>query len=970
MGEHDVIESLSVQAKSPWAKTGSGEAATQWEPLYVHLFDAAEVASLIWRDYVAESTKITLATMLDLSEDEASRVVAWIAGAHDIGKATPPFQGQQRELWEKDLLAGLSPVSSRERWSHAYLGQEVLTQWMKDHGFDELTRPVASVVGGHHGAYPSTDALDKVRLLSSETLGDHTWRAVQEELLDAVAAAYLGPELAKKMAGNPVPPSVQVLLTGIAIMADWIASNTELFPLVAAVDSLAELRVRARRAWQLLGLPKAVRFTLEDLAPEALFRARFTALPKDAKLNFVQRATVNAALAMERPGLMVIEAPMGCGKTEASLLGAEILADKFGQGGIAYLLPTQATSSAMFDRVRQWMNSALHDVDVPGPQDLHLLHGKAALDEGFRSLPVWRTSSMGDGASSGNAFDDAIVAHQWFGGRKRGLLANTVVGTVDQLLMAALNARHVQLRHLGLAGKVVVVDEVHAYDAYMSVYLQQALYFLGLYQVPVILLSATLPPEKKARFIKAYEGKPARTKWKNKAETTCPVHPYPAVTVGQGLQAEPLVMPCGEDGPSRPYAIEWLDDDEELLVQELQESLAHGGCACVVRDTVVRAQRTYNLLKKRLSVPVALAHSRFVALDRAKKDAELLALLGRDGKERPSGFVVVGTQVIEQSLDIDFDLMVTDIAPVDLVLQRMGRLHRHQRGEGEDERPLGLRKPRCIITGVERWDDDVPRFARGVALEGGSGVYEKVLLYRTILALQERIETNGNLQLPADIPRLVDEVYCLEDGRIQVPEPWEQAYGEADKSYKAHVDCSEKRAESWRLKKLVRRQKVGLVGWMDNSALFPNDDVGRRAVRDGDGGVEVVLVQKVDGKLRLLPWVAADQGVDPDLVDDHGPVEEACRIAASCTVALPGWLCQKRGVIDALESRGSFLALETSPWLHGCLFVALDENGHVAMSLGEEDAAAGEGKRQSIQLLYRKDQGLEVFTVNQDEEEE
>ena len=433
MGGDHVIESLSDQAKALWAKTGSGEDRLSWEPLYVHLFDSAEVSRLVWRDYLSESVKTTIANSLGLTKQDAQCVVAWIVSNHDIGKATPAFQNNRylRDLWERDLNAGFPAITPVDRPPHAFLGQVLFGEWLESQqGYPNGNQTIASIIGGHHGIYPSTKDLKDIHTFESEVLGTGLWRATQEELLNATFEAYLGPEVAKKLFATSVSPAIEVLLTAIEIMADWVASNTELFPLVQSVNSLGELQQRAAAAWQYLGLPKAIEFAEEDLAPNTLFHRRFPSLPAGAKLNSVQLATITAATAMDAPGLMIIEAPMGCGKTEASLLGAEILAHKFGQSGIAYLLPTQATSNAMFDRVESWLDDLLHDQCPEGPQDLHLLHSKAALDESFRALPKWKPGTMGDQTSNNKPTEEMLVAHQWFGGRKRGLVLPAHAGMI------------------------------------------------------------------------------------------------------------------------------------------------------------------------------------------------------------------------------------------------------------------------------------------------------------------------------------------------------------------------------------------------------------------------------------------------------------------------------------------------------------------------------------------------------------
>ena len=254
---------------------------------------------------------------------------------------------------------------------------------------------------------------------------------------------------------------------------------------------------------------------------------------------------------MDDPGLLIIEAPMGNGKTEASLLCAEVMAAKSGAGGVAYLLPTMATSNAMFSRVEEWLKT-VPDSKGGSMESMQLLHSKAALNPDYSKLRSWGSTWMGDEAKAN--VEEGVVAHQWFAGKKRGLLSSFVVGTVDQLLMAALKVKHVQLRHLGLAGKVVVVDEVHAYDAYMNTYLDRILTWLGAYGVPTILLSATLPANRRDELIHAYRGrdrKSARNNSRRKdipqapcEESGCPAYPLITTTTYAGVLDQGMYRTC------------------------------------------------------------------------------------------------------------------------------------------------------------------------------------------------------------------------------------------------------------------------------------------------------------------------------------------------------------------------------------------------------------------------------------------
>lgn len=720
---------LSLQARSLWAKTGGGEERNLWSPLYVHMADSACVARKLWDEWLSESAKRFIADSVNDDEDAASALVAWLAGVHDIGKATPGFQYKVLEraelVEEMGLRVPRSHMMNRPP-SHANMGEVLLENWLDERGWD-YSRMFGSIVGAHHGSPPSEGAiLEDIKVRSEsfpiENLGDGEWSSLQEELLSWLFEATGMVEHEPLFRTLEIPRSTQVLLSALVIMSDWIASNSDFFPLISHVGDQSEFLSRADEAWSSLALPPAWHAQRVELASQEFFHSRFRDLPKNSNLRPAQKEAIKAASGMDGSGLLIIEAPMGNGKTEASLLCSEILASKNGSGGIAYLLPTMATSNAMFGRVEKWLE-AVPDSRGRSMRSMQLLHSKAALNSDYAKLRHWGNTWMGDDAKS--CVEEDVVAHQWFGGKKRGLLSSFVVGTVDQLLMAALKTKHVQLRHLGLAGKIVVVDEVHAYDAYMNTYLDRVLTWLGSYGVPTILLSATLPAERRNELIHAYRGRDRKTAGSRSRRKDIPESPrddsgnpaYPLITVATRKDAleDDMYRVCADPLAGTNVIVRGLEDDNDTLIAQLCDLLSDGGCACVLRDTVSRAQATYEQLKQTFGNScVMLVHSRFIAIDRMKNDEELLRLLGPDSKNRPNKFIVVGTQVIEQSLDIDFDVMITDVAPIDLLLQRMGRLHRHQRGVNQSHRPEKLRQARCYIVGVENWKGAPPEISKGI----------------------------------------------------------------------------------------------------------------------------------------------------------------------------------------------------------------------------------------------------------------
>lgn len=742
-----------------------------------------------------------------------------------------------------------------------------------------------------------------------------------------------------------LPRYVQVQMAGVVIMADWIASNTEFFPLLGAYASWSDCAQRAEDAWTMLDLPERLELVpvFDDVA--VLFSSRFSNIPAGAKLRPIQQEATIATQELDEPSLIIIEAPMGEGKTEASLLCAELLVERFSFGGVAYLLPTQATSNAMFARVHDWLGSLLDSQPYMKRQDIHLLHGKAELNNEFSSLPKWSESWMGDGSNK----EEAIIAHQWFSGRKRGLLAPFVVGTVDQLLMAALKARHAHLRHLGLSGKVIIIDEVHAYDAYMNVYLDRVLEFLGAYCVPTIILSATLPPSRRKQLVQAYRG---HSKHGSRRKYIIPEAPrltngspaYPLITTSSRRDEVPPVYRAVQGSARKTEVLlEYLPDDDELLVSTLEKLLVDGGCACVLRDTVVRAQNTYQLLKGRLEIEVRLVHARFIAIDRVANDEMLVRELGGKSDKRPKALVVVATQVVEQSLDLDFDLLITDVAPVDLLLQRMGRLHRHPRGEGERERPPHLQQARCIVTGVDDWNEDLPRFSRGI-----DKVYQPAILWRTVVALRGLRSENESVSLPQDIAPLVERVYeGLDDVEGGV-------FKDACHILDVEISRKEESAKTYLLGSLGGTQKLSLDGWMNGPLSLDGEIRGKAAVRDTEELLEVIAVQQTDRGYEVLPWVAEYLGVDSGLgTGREEPPNETARAAALCTVNLPMQMSLPsviEDVIHALERSGIFEGWQRSHWLAGTLPLVLDEQGEATVRCEDKE----------FQVKYSREMGLEV----------
>lgn len=921
---------LGSAARSVWAKYRRLDGASL--PLWRHLDDTASVAGRLWGEWLPDLVRRTISSALPEGQEDGRRLACWLACVHDVGKATPAFATQVPELAERMRRNGLDmptviPHADRKRARHATAGHVVLEDWLVErNGWDkEEAQQYAVVVGGHHGVPPTRrellDARERPWLLSSEE-APQAWRSVQEELLEWAAERSGARDRLTAWRDVLLPQTAQVLLTAVVIVADWIASNDELFPYGEGgsgpgADRLAD-------AWTALDLPAPWQASPGGASGAALFTSRFT-LPAGAEPRPVQRDVVELARTMPAPGLLIVEAPMGEGKTEAALAAVEIAAARSGAGGCFVALPTMATSDAMAGRVLAWLER-LPGASVDGAYSVFLAHSKAHLNTEFRSMVKrgdFRQVGVDETIESGaGGPDHGLVAHQWLSGRKKGVLSSFVIGTIDQLLFGSLMSRHLALRHLALAGKVIVIDEAHAYDVYMSVYLDRIMEWLGAYSVPVIVLSATLPAHRRRALAAAYQAGAAGGGSKRRRSTadTGPLDGeigYPAVTAAApGHPVE--VRVSAPSGRGIPVRLERIDDTPQTLVTELTAALSEGGCAAVVRNTVARVQETAAYLREAFGDDtVMVCHSRFLAPDRAENDRELLDLFGaperlaKNGTERPPRRIVVASQVVEQSLDVDFDLVVTDLAPVDLVLQRMGRLHRHPRA-----RPPGVRRARCLIAGVD-WDAAPPEPVRG-----SRTVYGEHALLRSLAALWPHLDTE--ITLPGAIAPLVRDAYGpAENG----PEEWRP---EMERAAREHRERQAAKQEEARAFLLARTDSDGepVLGWLRGGVGDAEDtQQGRAQVRDTGESLEVLVAVRSGDAVALPRWLTGYGG--KEIPTEQPPPAGLARAVASCSIRLPYQLTASPAVIDAviddLEASW-FGGWQQSSWLKDQLVMVLDED--------------------------------------------
>ena len=731
----------------------------------------------------------------------------------------------------------------------------------------------SSVVGAHHGK-PAEDLTDYIERYPEHFLGipeDYKlWKGLYEEWVNfsLKQAGFFDisevPVLCKKS---------QILLSALLIVSDWIASNQMNFELLDEDMILSEdeyPKDRFYKAFEKLNLPESWEACQAWMSNED-FENRF-----NFSMNEIQKDVIDAVESCTKPGLFILEAPMGTGKTEAALAAAEILSAKCGKNGLFFGLPTQATANGIFERVVQWAKLSSYD-SVHG---IYLAHGNAEFQPVFAEL---KNDSMMQTDFDG---ENGIVVNSFFSGSKTSLLTDFVVATVDRLLMSALKKKHVMLLHLGLSQKVVIIDECHAYDAYMNQYLDRVLAWLHEYQVPVILLSAPLPSDRRKKLIEAYL---------NDKETLFELFKvdYPRLTYIDNGRV--FTKALQKESTSRRVSL--VCGDDNMAMEKIADAVLAGACVGVICNTVIRAQNFAKAARNVAGANVLLYHAQYIIPDRMEREETLKKTIGKnsDAKMR-RGAVVVGTQVLEQSLDIDFDILITDLCPMDLLLQRIGRLQRHPR----TDRPCGYETAQCIILGTEEFDSSSER------------IYTRWLLLHTRKLLPSQIA------IPEDIDSLVYETYR----NVETDSEEEK---DALDDYRRLQEDKRRRAEGF-LMALPKESRRGndLHHWLHNAAS-DNEDNALATVRDGTFSLEVlIMVQCENGMLEMLPWQADGRKFSPSIC----PPDDDCRKIAQQKLRLPSRFCYDIDrTVDELEKLNQHLTgFQKSRWLKGQLVLLLNES--------------------------------------------
>jgi len=760
----------------------NGEKVISYHPLICHLIDVAAVAEIFWEEIFSEYLKTQISRSLFNDPEKTKRWITFLAGIHDLGKATPIFQSRVPELAENLSQFGLATYSIKKY--HSILSGEVLYRHMTsgDLNFNvqdrELIFNFKYVIGGHHGIFPKTENFFEIL---PEHLGTEKWLEIQKELIKIVAD-FSGldynvrkkPSDLKKIQNRDKFNALLTFIAGFISVVDWIGSSDDFFDYYLDFENSKEFKdkyfkiskQRAKSAIEHIGWAD-----WNNQCAMSEFYSFKEAFPFINELRPLQKEINEKLNLIDSPSLTIIEAPMGEGKTEAALYLQHYLEQNNDLRGTYIALPTQATANQMFKRVKKYLENIKQGFRV----NLHLLHGNAVISKEY--------SILKNNSKNFDEEESNIVADEWFTYRKRGLISPFGVGTIDQILLSVLPIKHFFVRLFGLAGKTIIIDEVHSYDIYMSTILECLLYWLRLLGTNVILLSATLPSFKRKKLIKTYYTK------SNEIKET----PYPRITICSEDKVEVSSFDVSlKKQNDESVLIDWIE--EEKIREKLKNFLKQGGRVAIVCNKVRRAQNIYLNLKplEDLGIKLDLLHSRFPFNRRNEIENSILDDYGKDKNHKESTRVLISTQIIEQSLDLDFDLMISDLAPIDLLFQRMGRLHRHicdENGEFVD-RPELLKRPQFWVIKPDLNEFIIPQFSYPI--------YSKYILLKTFLNLW----SVKSISIPDDLESKIEQVYDdnlgIPEKFIPVKDQWEKELNQT-KSKKENLEGERKLYARYRL---------------------------------------------------------------------------------------------------------------------------------------------------------------------------
>lgn len=824
-----------------WGKTprGSGnfsetefdatERQRSYKPVLHHLIDVAAVA-LQWQQLNPSRLKRE-AALLKASPEDLSKTAAFLAGVHDLGKFSRGFQAKVPELWPEQTLGPKKAAADRGHWRNTAI---LLRAGPIAQAFTSLfpsiphhaIAPIIAAIAGHHGRPPERQ--DEVNADPDKARRDQQLGA---ECLDAAHTAFsilwnlIHPSPLASLDKQKQAAQWSWRLSGLVTLADWIGSDLSF----EAVDT----RLEDYWDWALAQAEKALvdRGLLPQTSESRPSYASFA--PQAATCPRPMQKLAEKAPLVDGAQLFIIEDTTGAGKTEAAImLAARMMAAGKGEG-LYFALPTMATANAMYERLAKTYKT-LFENSATYPPSLVLAHGKSELSNAFRAIANSATAANGSEGETASAFCTRWIADD----RRKAFYADVGAGTIDQAFLSILSKKHLTLRQYGLAGRILIVDEAHCFDAYMGEELSALLELHAQNGGSAIVLSATLSLDRRRDMAKSF-AKGLGLRDPDDLSDQLYSTAYPLLTSG-ALSGAQECEPGFASALRRSVTVERLPDRTTAATRALSAA-EEGAAVLVICNAVDETIAVYESLAERTDTPerVQLFHARFAQSDRQDIEEDVLRRFGRDAKASDRrGHILVATQVVEQSLDLDFDLVISDLAPVDLIIQRAGRMWRHLDKHPAKRRPV--ERPHILLVSPDPAQIDDEKWLEPV-LGKAASVYQPVgVMWRSAKALFDAEQIDA----PESFRPLIERVYAREDvppalekkqlkdegeeagnrslGKINVVDP-SSGYGSLSSDLIDTEDIGTRLGEPTVTLRLARLKEGALVPW----CAVPGDDSSR-----------------------------------------------------------------------------------------------------------------------------------------------
>ena len=626
--EKSVLSVKDIYAKSDGKK------------LIDHLLEAGYIAHALLTYGRGKNAIQHIAKLLNVDVDKLIDLTCFLIGTHDIGKAHPTFQlnlndsntccDEIHDTVIKLFLSGSFDVTDSGEMRHERYSRDILYDYFNDLGLDEYSYEyLADIVAFHHQGKLG-DARELTVCYGSETEDRwKEWKNVQKQMIEKVRSVWnIDTDFINSLENKKYTNGLCYFILSVMVTSDWIVSGKHWAQTLSNCSGDIEKAAKCFICTNHLDC-SPIKDYLSNLSWSSVFP-----FDKNALQDFVTSEKVSVDT--DECPMYVIEYPCGYGKTEAALaLALKLGANK---SGIYLAAPTMSTAKGLANRCRDIAKNAGIDMNIPE----------------FDSSMIWEDNEM-----------EKIPRELWTSKTRHQMLYPFAVGTIDQILKSVIKYRYSCIGMLGLSDKVVIIDEVHAYDAYMLTELKTLIRWCEFLGVPIILLSATLPTETKQQLFSASGIKADIKEYSNE---------YPLITYAyNGKLIQEHIDCVGKD-----VYIKTVESNDSLKTLFDSALSVESGCIALIAPTVDDAFALYDMLNEEVDdCDVILYHGRMSVSDKSDKVKELLRLFGKDRSNRPKKAIVVATSIIEQSLDVDFDYMFTALAPIDLLIQRLGRVHRH-----------------------------------------------------------------------------------------------------------------------------------------------------------------------------------------------------------------------------------------------------------------------------------------------------